>query len=124
MRKIKFEKKVLDIFNNNIGKYLILHDQTLLNENFKEYLGIFPPEYHVRPWGNYKEISIFNKKIGNVLDKDYLYFSHKYPTIRHFFGKFKPINRNINFIEDWWFFARKSKYYNINSDRFDNAFSF
>ena len=57
-------------------------------------------------------MQIFNKKSGNIVDNDYLYFAHKYPTIRHFLGKYKPNNPNINHIEDWWFFARKSKYYN------------
>ena len=100
------------------------HDQTLLNDNFKEYLGIFPPEYHARPWSNYEEMKIFLKKIGKPFDFDYFYFAHKYPTIRHFLGRYKPINDKINFIEDWWFFARKSKYYVENSTIFDQAFSF
>ena len=54
MRKIKFEKKVINIIDK--GNKLRYHDQTLLNIYFKEYLGIFPIEYHTRPWGNYKEM--------------------------------------------------------------------
>ena len=69
-------------------------------------------------------MEIFNYKIGNVFDQDCLYFAHKYPTIRHYFGEYKPTNPNINHIEDWWFFARKSKYYNSNANSFDSAFSF
>ena len=46
------------------------------------------------------------------------------PTIRHFLGRYKPINYKINFIEDWWFFAGKSKYYVSNATIFDQAFSF
>ena len=95
-----------------------------MNNNFKNYLGIFPPEFHTRPLGNYREIAIFNKKIGNIYDKDYLYFMYKYPTIRHFLDDFKPRNYFINYIEDWWFFARKSKYFNKQINTFETAFSF
>ena len=122
MRKNKFEKQVIDIIKK--GMQFKYHDQTLLNDNFKEYLGIFPPEYHARPWSNYEEMKIFLKKIGKPFDFDYFYFAHKYPTIRHFLGRYKPINDKINFIEDWWFFARKSKYYVENSTIFAQAFSF
>ena len=122
MRKNKFEEKVIDIIKK--GKKLRYHDQTLLDDYFKKYLGIFPPEYHTRPWSDYKEMEIFNKKIGKVFDQDYFYFVHKYPTIRHFLGGYKPRNPNINHIEDWWFFARKSKYYNNSAFTYDSAFSY
>ena len=122
MRKNHFEEKVISITKKRIK--LRYHDQTLLNDFFKQYLGIFPPEYHTRPWSNYNEMKIFNKKIGNVFDMNYFYFAHKYPTIRHFLGSYKPRNPNINFIEDWWFFARKSKYYNKNATSYNNAFSY
>ena len=122
MRKKKIEKKVIDIINK--VKKIKYHDQGILNNYFKLYIGILPPVYHTRPWSNYKEIEIFNYKIGNIFDNDYYYFAHKYPTIRHFFGKYKPTGFNINHIEDWWFFARKSKYYNDKSKSFESAFSF
>ena len=122
MRKNKFERKVIKLVGKGIK--FSYHDQTLLNDYFKQYLGTFPPEYHIRPWSNYKEMEIFNKKIGKVFDQDYFFFSHKYPTIRHFLGAYKPRNPNINHIEDWWFFARKSKYYNKKARIFQNAFSY
>ena len=96
----------------------------LLDDYFKEYLGIFPPEYHTGPWSNYKEMEIFIKRIGKVFDQDYFYFALKYPIIRHFLGGYKPRAPNINHIEDWWFFARKSKYYNKDAKSYDSAFSF
>ena len=95
-----------------------------MNDYFKQYLGIFPPEYHARPWSNYKEMKIFNKKVGNVFDIDYFYFMHKYPAIRHYLGGYKPINPYINHIEDWWFYARKSKYFNDKAKKYYYAFSF
>ena len=122
MRKNEFEKQVIKIIKK--GEIYKYHDQTLLNDNFKENLGIFPPEYHTRPWSNYKEMSIFNNIIGKPYDMDYFYFAHKYPILRHFLGNYKPRNPNINHIEDWWFFARKSKYYNKNAISFNTAFSF
>ena len=87
MRKIKFGNKVLYIIKK--GKKLTYHDQTLLNDNFKNYIGIFPPEYHSRPWSNYREIKIFNRLIGKVFDDDYFYFTYKYQTMRHFLGRYK-----------------------------------
>ena len=113
---INYEKNNIDYLEGVYSFYT--------NDNFKEYLGIFPPEYHARPWSNYEEMKIFLKKIGKPFDFDYFYFAHKYPTIRHFLGRYKPINDKINFIEDWWFFARKSKYYVENSTIFAQAFSF
>ena len=121
MRQKKMEEKVINIIKK--GKKYKYHDQTLLNYNFKKYLGIFPPEYHSRPWSNYKEMSIFISRVGNPFDKDYYYFSNKYPTIRHFLGDYKPRNPRVNHIEDWWFYARKSKYYNKTARTFDTAFS-
>ena len=64
MRKNKFEKKVIEITKK--VKKLSYHDQTLLND-----YGIFPPEYHTRSWSNYKEMVIFNYKIGKPFDTDY-----------------------------------------------------
>ena len=116
------KKKVLGIIKK--VKKLQYHDQTILNDFFRPYIGLLPPEYHARPWSNYKEIEIFNYKIGNIYDTDYYYFAHKYPTIRHFLGRYKPKNPNVNYIEDWWFFARKSKYYVQNSKTHNTAFSF
>ena len=122
MRRIKFEEKVIKVIKKGIKfRY---HDQTLLDDFFKKYLGIFPPEYHTRPWSNYKEMEIFNKKIGKVFDQDYFYFAHKYPVIRHFLGGYKPRDPNINHIEDWWFFARKSKYFINEANTYNAAFSF
>ena len=122
MRKIQFEKKVIEITKK--VKILKVLDQSILNDYFRPFIGILPPEYNTKPLSNYKEIIIFNYKIGNIFDNDYYYFAHKYPTIRHFFYTYKPLNLKINHIEDWWFFARKSKYYNKNSSSFVNAFSY
>ena len=122
MRKNKFEEKVIKVIKKGIK--FKFHDQTLVDDYFKKYLGIFPPEFHARPWSNYREIDIFNKRIGKIFEPDYFYFAHKYPTIRHFLGYYKPKSPYINHIEDWWFYARKSKYFINEANTYDSAFSF
>ena len=122
MRECKIENKVMEIINK--VKVLEYHDQSILNSYFYHFIGFYPPEYHVRPLYDYNEIKIFNNKTGNIFDINYLYYAHKYPYIRHYLGAYKPKNHKVNHVEDWWFFARKSKYYNDSADRFENAFSF
>ena len=122
MREINFEDKVIEIIKQ--GLILKYHDQTLINDYFNSYLGIFPPEYHTRPWSNFREMKTFISRAGVPFNKDYFYFANKYPYVRHFLGSYKPKNPLINFIEDWWFFARKSKYYNESSRNFESAFSY
>ena len=122
MRKEKFEDKALKLINERIEFYY--HDQTLMNDYFKEYLGIFPPEYHVRNWKNFKTIKDFNGVSGNVYENDVLFFASKYPTIRHYLGSSKPVFTNKNHIEDWWFFARKSKYFHQKTTDIRKIFSF
>lgn len=122
MRKMKIEEKVFQIFKKK--QKFRYHDQTLMNIYFNKHIGIFPIEYHIRNWGNLKEIRQWNKIAGNVYDDDYFYFAQKYPSIRHYLGPHKPMKSDINHIEDWWFFARKSKYYVQKSFQFENIFSF
>ena len=124
MRKIKFEQKVLNILNK--GYKFSFHDQTLINRYFYKYISIFPPEYHTRPFKNYKEVIDYNQKSGNLYDKDFFFFTWKYPTIRHFLGYYKPIYNNINNIEmeDWWYFARISKYFIKKSKNLSDIFNF
>lgn len=109
MRKYKIEKKALETIKK--GKNLYYHDQTLMNNFFKDYIGIFPYEYHTRNFKNFNNIKQFNNVSGNIYDNDYMYFSTKYPFIRHFLGNSKPFQSDKGHIEDWWYFARKSKFY-------------
>lgn len=122
MRKNELEKKVLYILNNNFENDY--HDQFLLNQFFYEFIGFFPPKYHVRPWNNYEEIKDFNIKSGHVFDHDYLYFSCKYPTITHYAYNSKPLFNNISKSEDWWYFARMSKYYKQKTENLSLIFDY
>ena len=112
MRETNMEKKILYITIKKREKYRF-HDQSIINKYFKGYLGIFPPENHARPY-NESEIIKFNNKTSNIYNIDYYLFSWKYPTMRHYLGrKYKPSNLETNnkILEDWWYFARLSKYF-------------
>ena len=122
MRRLKIEEKVLNIINK--GYKHKFHDQAIINFYFKKYVGIFPPQYHGRPYLNYLEIVEYNQKSGNIYDNDYLYFAWKYPAIRHFVGYSKPNYHNKYNKEDWWYFARKSKYFKKKSYILSKIFNF
>ena len=122
MRKFKIEEKALQIIKQ--GKHFLYHDQTLMNDYFKNYIGIFQLEYHIRNWINITNIQKFNKGSGSVYDDDVFYFSWKYPSIRHFLGNSKPIKKDIGHIEDWWYFARQSKLYVTKSHESEKIFNF
>jgi len=124
MRKIKFEKRLLNVLNNgfgnvkkyqrksdNLGTDILTVDQALINIYFNKYIGLFPVKYNVNDF-NFKNLFKFHKDLGNLYDIEYLYFSFKFPSIKHFNGPKKYISH----FEDWVHFARKSKYY-INDKR-------
>ena len=122
MRDIKFEEKVLRLINKNFKNNF--HDQSIINEYFYKKVGVFPPKYHGRPYINYDEIVQYNIKSGNIYDNDYLYFSWKYPTIKHFVAYSKPNYQNKYNKEDWWYFARKSKYFKEKSYNLSKIFNY
>ena len=122
MRKVRLEKKILNIINKGFKSNF--HDQALINHYLNKYIGLFPPEYHARPTGNRTKIIEFNNKSGRLFDNDYFYFSWKYPSIRHYVAYSKPMYTETNNIEDWWYFARKSKYYKRKTFNITNIFNF
>ena len=132
MRKMKFEKKMLNILNNgfgrtnipvrkiiNMGTDLNTQDQALINIYFNKYLGPLPPKYNAKIL-DYKGSILFNKNSGNFYDDDYLYFSYKFPAIKHYAGP----KKNIFYIDLWNYFARKSKYFNMITNNFSNIYNF
>jgi lipopolysaccharide biosynthesis glycosyltransferase len=124
MREIKMEKKILNFVIKKRKKFAF-HDQSIMNKYFKKYFGDFPPENHARPYNENQSI-IFNNKSGNLYNNDYFLFSWKYPTMRHYLGKTKPYNFNLNdkIIEDWWYFARLSKYFKQKSKNLNKIFNY
>ena len=115
IRKIRMENQVLKI----ISKKEKLLDQDLLNKYFFKYIGIFPPKYNAYYKLDYQRIVRFNKWIGNLYNNDYLYFSFKYPSIRHFNGP----KRNLSMQEEWAYFARQSKYFHKLSANFSDIYN-
>ena len=120
MRKIKFEKQLLTIMKNGFGyknvsneknynKFtdLIMPGQSILNLYFYKYLGELPPKYNARNRLNLNSISTIYQDLGGLYDKEYIYFSIKYPAIKHYYGE----KKNLFFNEDWIYFAKKSKYF-------------
>ena len=122
MRKFKIEEKAIQIIKK--GKHFFYHDQTLMNDYFKNYIGIFQIEYHIRNWRSIENIKKFNKGSGHVYDDDVFYFSSKYPSIRHFLGSSKPTKKDTGHTEDWWYFARLSKFYVTKSHESEKIFNF
>ena len=123
MREKNVEKKILNIINK--GQKYDFHDQSLINIYFKEYIGDFPPENHARPY-NISQSIIFNNISGNLYNNDYFLFSWKYPTIKHYVGQKKPCYLDLNnkLLEDWWYFARLSKYFQQKSKNLNKIFNY
>ena len=122
MRKLKIEKKVINLISKGYKNQF--HDQSIINNFFYKNIGVFPPQYHTKLFVNYDDIRKFNEKTGNIYDTDYLYFSWKYPVIRHYVGFYKPNYNNKYNKEDWWYFARISKYYKRKTFNLMKIFEF
>lgn len=133
MREIQFEKKILNILENgfgqkktfidkeyNAGTAILTVDQALINRYFYKYIGSLPPKFNVYAHDHYENIERIiqvNNNSGNIYDNEYLYFSFKYPFIKHFPGERKSI---LIKNEDWGYFARKSKYFSKINEKFCN----
>jgi lipopolysaccharide biosynthesis glycosyltransferase len=113
MRKLDIEKKVLKILNSGFT-HPTLHDQAIIEIYLYKYVGLISPEYNSY-FLNYTETLnlIRNPKLYN---KDELIYSLKYPTIRHYKGDKKNLN------DDWFFFARKSKYFSRKTNNYSHVF--
>lgn len=114
MRKIQMEKKVLNIIHS--GEKIL--DQEILNKYFSNYLGLFPPKYNTYLFA-YNALIKFNEGSGSLYDNDYLYFSFRFPSIRHFVGS----KTNLYKLGEWSYFAKKSKYFNKLSNNYSDIFN-
>ena len=119
MRRMKIEKKVLTLLNNGF-KHPFFHDQAIVNIFFQKYVGFLPPEYNSFPF-NYHKIKEKARKFGQLFDFDSLYFSFKYASILHYPGT--PTSKTYN-EEDWYFFARQSKYFYKRSHNLSKIFKY
>ena len=111
MRELNFSKKIKEIINSGFTdtKYH-LHDQAILNEYFYEYIGDLESDYNSRInlFEYNSEYYITNKDYSNYLN---LVNSEKHPYIYHFTGGDKPIKHKRKKYDDWWYYARKGKYF-------------
>jgi len=123
MRELHVEKRILNAINKK--EKFDYHDQTIINSYFKEYIGDYPPENQARAY-NISESIIFNNKSGKLYNKDYFLFSWKYPTMRHYIGHKKPnhLDSNNIILEDWWYFARLSKYFYKKTKNIKKIFNY
>ena len=119
MRKIKVEEKVLTLLNNGF-KDPSFHDQAIINKFFKKYIGFLPPEYNTYTF-SIKNVEDYKTNSGNLYNFDTLYFSLKFPYILHYRGdpKIKTYNE-----EDWYYFARQSKYFQKRSLNMTEIFNY
>lgn len=131
MRNMKMEKKLLNIMKNGFGHKnltkekcynqwtsLIMPGQAILNLYFYKYIGAFPPKFNAKNNFNHNYINAMRKNLGELYDHDYIYFSFKYPSIKHYTGN----KKNLQFHDDWSYFARKSKYFNEISGNLSNIY--
>lgn len=53
-------------------------------------------------------------------------FSWKYPTMRHYCGGYKLLYLDVDDIniEDWWYFARTSKFFVKRTKTLENIFKY
>ena len=116
---MKVENHVLTLLNNNFTD-LNFHDQAIINLYYKKYIGFLSPEFNrFKTIKNYLEN--YYKNTERFYDYDSLYFFVKFPSILHYPG---PPDSKIYKDEDWYYFARKSKYFFHRSHNFSNIFKF
>ena len=116
MRIKKIEKEVLNLLNSGFSDPMF-HDQAIINKFYKKYVGFLSPIY------NKGVISLdeFYKNTRKLYDFDSLYFFYKFPAIIHYTG---PPRLKTYYDENWYYFARKSKYFRKRSHNYTNIFNF
>lgn len=119
MRNMKIEKHVLTLLNNNFTD-TNYHDQAIINLYYKKYIGFLSPKYNrIKTFRNY--LQKYYKDTKKFYDYDSLHFYAKFPSILHYPGP--PSKKNYN-DEDWYYFARISKYFHKRSNNISNIFHF
>ena len=133
MRKIKLEQKILNILNSgfghrkinensedNVGTDILTLDQAIINLYFYKYIGPLPPRFNALSF-NYSQIVFYNNYSGNRYENDYLYFSFKYPIIKHYGG---PSKGNLFKREEWIYYSKKSIYFNKISNNLSDIYNY
>ena len=99
---------------------VILINTTKYNLYFYKYIGPLPPKFNALSY-NYTQVLFFNNYSGNRYENDYLYFSFKYPIIRHYSG---PLKVNLFKREEWIYYSKKSIYFNKLSNNLSDIYNY
>ena len=116
MRIKKVEKEVLNLLNSGFSDPNF-HDQAIINKFYKKYVGFLSPIYNK----GFATLGEFYKNARKLYDFDSLYFFYKFPAIIHYPG---PPKSKTYYDENWYYFARKSKYFRKRSHNYTNIFNF
>ena len=114
MRQKKIEQNVLNLLNSGFTDPTY-HDQAIVNKFYKKYVGFLSPEYN----RIVSLVSDYYKKISGLYDLDSIYFYRKFASIIHYPGH--PRLKTYS-DENWYYFARKSKYFRRRSHNYSNIF--
>ena len=122
MREKSIEKKLRDFVDTH---YLKTVDQTAINAICNNNTQILSYKYVVPPLSSYEELIKYNNGQESMyrVSESELYQAYHDPTIIHFFGPYKLWNKNFNhfYRPYWWYYAKKSGFYNeiLNHFRYD-----
>ena len=113
MRENSIEKKLRDFIATN---NLLWPDQTSINAICRDNIQIISYKYNLYAWSSYSRfVNIINGQIPMYrVNISELYQAYHEPTNAHFLGNFKPWNRERDSLYKnyWWYFAKKSGFYN------------
>ena len=112
MRRDGVEKKIRDFVSSH---FLDHHDQTAINSVCYNNWEILSFKYAVFRYNKFEDL----KGLNDRQDKKYRFSEEELrqayynPTLLHFVGWTKPWDRNnnINFAKYWWYYAKKSLFY-------------
>ena len=113
-------KKIKKTKEDNVGTDIHTLDQAIINLYFYKNIGPLPPIFNALRY-DYKKVVDFNNYSGNIYENDYLYFSFKFPIIRHYSGPFKgELFKN----EEWIYYAKMSKYFHKITNNLSDIYNF
>ena len=96
LRKYNYVEKFMNyIYSNNNRKYLLHHDQTVINFICYDKIGLLNPKYNMWPFGTEKKIIEINNNFRKKYDEKEFIKDYYNPYIIHFPGGFKKkMNKN------------------------------
>jgi lipopolysaccharide biosynthesis glycosyltransferase len=112
MRKYGVEQQIKDFINTH---YLDHHDQTAINGVCYNNMEKLSVKYAVFNFDSYKSIVKYNNDQDKLVrySEDELKQGFYSPTLLHYAGWTKPWDKgnNIKLSEYWWYYAKKTDYY-------------